>query len=119
VIIEEGDDLILVRHGERTRVLVKPVEYHELKAVAHIPLALFLMLSFPKEASLSAARRKSLEDYREPMEKARATLPGRHFTPEQLSRQQRIFGASFQLLAGVYKISASFGTSASRGMLCR
>jgi hypothetical protein len=35
------------------------------------------------------------------MEKARATLPGRHFTPEQLSRQQRIFGASFQLLDDV------------------
>ena len=50
LILEEGDDLILVRHGERTRVLVKPVEYHELKAVAHIPLALFVMLSFPQEA---------------------------------------------------------------------
>jgi len=98
LILEEGDSLILVHHGERTRVLVKPVEYHELKAVAHVPLALFVMLSFPKQASLSAARRKSLEDYRELMEKARATLPGRHFTPEQLSRQQKIFSASFELL---------------------
>ena len=94
LILEEGDDLILVRHGERANVLVKPVEYHELKAVAHIPLALFVMLSFPEEASLSAgARRKSLEDYRALMGKARATLPGRHFTLEQLSRQQMIFRA--------------------------
>ena len=60
LILEEGDDLILVHHGERTSVLVKPVEYHELKAVAHIPLALFVMLSFPQEASLAAARRESL-----------------------------------------------------------
>jgi hypothetical protein len=101
VILEEGNDLILVRHGQRTRVLVKPLEYHELKAVAHIPLALFVMLSFPKEASLSAARRKTLESYRELMEKARATLPGRHFTPEQLSRQKKIFSASFELLNNV------------------
>jgi len=101
MILEEGDNLTLVHNGERATVLVKPVEYHELKAVAHIPLALFVMLSFPPEASLPASRRESLRGYRELMEKARATLPGRHFTPEQLSRQQEIFSASFQLLDDV------------------
>jgi len=101
LILEEGDNLILVHHGERTSVLVKPVEYHELKAVAHIPLALFVMLSFPQEASLTADRRESLRGYRELMEKARATLPSRHFTPEQLSREQKIFSASFELLDDV------------------
>jgi hypothetical protein len=35
------------------------------------------------------------------MEKARATLPGRHFTPEQLSREQKIFSASFELVDDV------------------
>ncbi len=45
MILEESDNLILVRNGERTTVNVKPVEYHELKAVAHIPLALYIMLS--------------------------------------------------------------------------
>jgi len=77
------------------------VEYHELKAVAHIPLALFVMLSFPQEASPPAERRESLGHYRELMEKARATLPNRHFTPEQLSRQQKIFSASLELLDDV------------------
>jgi len=101
LILEEGDNLILIRHGERTSVRVKPVEYHELKAVAHVPLALFVMLSFPQEASLTAARREKLEGYRELMVRARATLPGRHFTPEQLSRQQKIFSASFELLDDV------------------
>ncbi|MGA2987121.1 MAG: hypothetical protein ABSG32_25270 [Terriglobia bacterium] len=98
MILEEGDNLILVHNGERTTVTVKPVEYHELKAVAHIPLALFVMLSFPQEASLPAGRRESLRGYRELMEKARATLPDRRFTPEQLLRQQEIFSASFELL---------------------
>ena len=101
VIIEEGDSLILVHHGERTSVVVKPVGYHELKAVAHIPLALFVMLSFPQEASVPADRLESLRRYRGLMEKARATLPARHFTPEQLSRQEAIFSASFGLLDDV------------------
>ena len=98
MILEEGDDLILVRHGERTRVSVKPVEYHELKAVAHIPLALFVMLSFAPESVLSVPRLESLRNYRKLMVKARASLPNRHFTPEQLVRQQKIFSASFELL---------------------
>lgn len=101
LILEEGDNLILVHNGERATVLVKPVEYHELKAVAHIPLALFVMLSFPQEARLTDGRRESLRGYRELMEKARATLPGRHFTPEQSARQQEIFSASFELLDDV------------------
>ncbi len=101
VILEEGDNLILVRKGQRTTALVKPVEYHELKAVAHIPLALFVMLGFPQETTLSDDRLQRLRHYRELMVNARATLPGRHFTPEQLQRQQRIFAASFELLDGV------------------
>ena len=60
---------------ERTKVTVKPVEYHELKAVAHIPLALFVMLSFPPDANLPAERLQSLRHYRELMEKAQTTLP--------------------------------------------
>src|ERR1039457_6744517 len=65
LILEEGDDLILLRNGERTRVSVKPVEYHELKAVAHIPLALFVMLSFAPDSILSVPRIESLRHYRE------------------------------------------------------
>ncbi len=101
MILEEGDNLILVNGGERTSVCVKPVEYHELKAVAHIPLALFVMLSFPPEANLSADRRQRLEHYRELMTTAQASLPRRHFTADQLARQNQIFDASFALLDGV------------------
>ncbi|MGD0228454.1 MAG: hypothetical protein ABSF71_39645 [Terriglobia bacterium] len=101
MILEEGDDLILVRNGTRTKVQVKPVEYHELKAVAHIPLALFVMLSFPPAANLSGDRLQRLRHYRELMEKAQATLPDRLFTLAQVSRQQEIFRESFELLDDV------------------
>jgi len=98
LILEEGDDLILLRNGVRTRVQIKPVEYHELKAVAHIPLALYVMLAFPPQATLSSDRLQRLRRYRELMEDAHQTLADRHFTPEQLSRQGAIFRASFELL---------------------
>lgn len=101
VILEEGNDLILVHKGKRTRVPVKPVEYHELKAVAHIPLALFVLLSFPQEASLSSDRLQRLRHYRELMAIAYEGLSGRHFTADQLGRQKKIFSASFELLDGV------------------
>jgi hypothetical protein len=100
MILEEGDNLILVRNGERTSVTVKPVGYHELKAVAHIPLALFVMLSFPPEATISAARRQRLQHYRELMISAYESLSRRHFTPVQLQRQEMIFNACFELLQG-------------------
>lgn len=101
VILEEGDDLILVRNGARAKVRVKPVEYHELKAVAHIPLALFVMLSFPAEAGLSTDRFERLRNYKVLVQSAYATLPSRHFTAEQLARQKEIFSSSFALLDGV------------------
>jgi len=101
VILEEGDNLILVHKGERTRVVVKPVEYHELKAVAHVPLALFVMLSFPQEPGLSNDRLQRLRHYPELMARAYESLSGRRFTADQLGRQKKIFSASFELLDGV------------------
>jgi len=77
VILEEGDDLILVRHGMRTTVRVKPVAYHELKAVAHVPLALFVMLAFPPQTHLPADHLERLRHYRELMQSASSKTPRR------------------------------------------
>ena len=83
---------------ERTSVPVKPVEYHELKAVAHIPLALFVMLSFPPEAK--PLRRSSAASSALPRVdgKGERNADGPALYPEQLLRQQEIFRASFELL---------------------
>ena len=98
MILEEGDNLILVRDGERTTVSIKPPGYHDLKAVAHIPLALYVMLSFPLADKLSTERLQQLQHYRELMDSAYETLPQRHFTPVQLQRQKMIFDDCFELL---------------------
>ena len=99
--MEEGDDLVLLRDGVRTTARVKPVAYHELKAVAHVPLALFVMMSFPAETTLSSDRIAALRHYRQLMETAYKSLPSRHFNAEQLQRQENIFRASFELLNAV------------------
>ncbi len=101
LILEEGDNLILVRNGERTSVAIKPAGYHELKAVAHIPLAIYVMLSFPFEESISPERRLELGHYRQLMNSAYQTLPQRHFTPTQLERQKMIFGVCFGFLQAI------------------
>ena len=98
LILEEGDNLILVRNGERTTVNVKPAGYHELKAVAHIPLALYIMLSVPPQESISAERQQQLQHYRKLMISAYASLDHRGFRPAQLQRQEMIFNACFELL---------------------
>jgi hypothetical protein len=100
MILEEGDDLILVRNDTRTSVNIKPLGYHELKAVAHIPLALYIMLSFPPQQPISVERRQQLDHYHELMFAAFASLDHRHFTPVQLQRQKMIFNAGFELLQG-------------------
>src|ERR1700751_170691 len=41
--IVEGDHVVMVRNGERTEAQIQPPMYQALKAVAHIPFAVFLM----------------------------------------------------------------------------
>src|ERR1700693_4189561 len=41
IILAEGDDLVLVRGGKRIQARVLPGIYHDLKAVSHIPLAVY------------------------------------------------------------------------------
>jgi hypothetical protein len=43
LMIVEGTKVILVRDGKRTEAEIQPPVYQALKAVAHIPFAVFLM----------------------------------------------------------------------------
>jgi hypothetical protein len=38
-----GSNVILVRNGKRTEAEIQPPIYHSLKAIAHLPFAVFLM----------------------------------------------------------------------------
>src|SRR5262249_39717826 len=49
VILVSGDNLVL-RYGiSRTQARVIPAVYHDLKAISHIPLALYALLAYRKE----------------------------------------------------------------------
>src|ERR1700693_1075789 len=44
VIVVEGDSLVLLHNGKRREAKVVPDVYHTLKAVSHVPLAVYVML---------------------------------------------------------------------------
>lgn len=100
LILSEGDNLVFLQRGGRQEAVVKPPIYHALKAVAHIPLALEVMLAFAP-TPLGTERLARLERYRDLLEKAQSSLPGAGFTPQQLARQKQIVNASRSLLEKV------------------
>ncbi len=101
VILTEGDTLVLLRGGTREEGPLRPPLYHQLKAVAHVPLALHVLLSADAGGPLSEARLGSLRRYRELMIAARDGFSGQGLSAEQTARQRRIFDESAVLLDGV------------------
>jgi len=43
LIIVEGNNVVLIRNGQRSEAEILPPMYHSLKAIAHIPFAVFLI----------------------------------------------------------------------------
>lgn len=98
LVIEDGDHLILVHAGRRTPELIRPARYHELKAVDHIPLALYVILARRSGTRLDAAALKDLSHYRELLRAAEDALADCDFTPVERTRQAQLLGASKAIL---------------------
>lgn len=101
VILVRSDHLTL-RDGDR--VLEAPVtipQYHQLKAVAHIPLAIFVILSPWPEGALAEGPGADLESLRRAIEAARPELATCGFTADQLARQRDIVERSLGFIEGV------------------
>jgi len=103
VIFVEGDYLTLLRNDKHSKVKVIPEVYHELKAVAHVPLAIFVMLEPYGEAEIDADRLAGLRKYREQLDPAVKSLAKRGFTEAVLKRQEDIFAQSAAFLDTVLK----------------
>jgi hypothetical protein len=92
VILIEGDNIVLRRGDTRLEVQYTPAVYHVLKAVAHVPLALDILLApHADEATLNDAVLAELRDYRKLMEPAEVSLVGQGLEPEQFERQKKLF----------------------------
>jgi hypothetical protein len=102
VILVEGEKLVLRRGIARQEAAYTPAVYHVLKAVAHVPLALDVMLA-PHEgdATLDDTVLVELRQIRGLMEDTEPTLAARGLEPEQLDRARTIFAESRKFLDSV------------------
>lgn len=94
----EGNNLFLVRNGKRTEAQIQPPMYQSLKAVAHVPFAVFLMFDQSDFGQLTEARIAQLRDYGKLIVNAQSSLDDRGFSDIQLQRQQKIVNDSLAFL---------------------
>jgi hypothetical protein len=106
VILAEGDNLVLKKGDQRVEVPYIPAAYHVLKAVAHIPLALDVMLA-PRgegsldEGALDEGALDQLREYRGLIVAAEATIASHGLDGEQVERQRKIMAACLGFLDSV------------------
>jgi len=98
VILVEGDNLVLLHNGHRREAKVVPDDYHVLKAVSHVPLAIYVMLVAREDAPLDKECLDGLRAYRERVVQAEPSLKNRGLSQEVLLRQQEILRAALTFL---------------------
>jgi hypothetical protein len=92
VILLEGDNVVLRRGGTRLEVPYTPAVYHVLKEVAHVPLALDVVLALHAgEDPLNETTLAELREYQRLMSTAEPSLGTNGLEPELLERSRRIF----------------------------
>jgi len=94
LIIVEGTKVVLVRNGKRGEAEIQPPIYQALKAVAHIPFAVFLMFDQSEFGHLTDERVAELGECRKLITDAKSSLGDRGFSETQLRRQQKIIDDS-------------------------
>ena len=98
IILVEGDSLVLLHNGKRREAKVVPDVYHTLKAVSHVPLAVYVMLVPLKNAPLDKECLEGLRAYRERVVQAEPSLKNRGLSEDTLTRQQEIIRAALRFL---------------------
>lgn len=101
IVLLDGDNLILLHNGKRAEERCVPEIYHTLKAVAHTPVAVQVMLSPFGEGAMGADRLAGLKEYREQLAKADKALGGRGLSGEQMERSKKILSACQTFLDGI------------------
>jgi len=91
VIIVQFDDLHLIRAGKTRTERFTPPIYHEYKAIAHIPLALYMKLAPLPGRPFDKATLDWLTAYLKQIQAAARSLDGRPgWTPAQLALHKKI-----------------------------
>jgi hypothetical protein len=93
-IIAQIDDLLILRmRGERHEGPARTRRYHEFKSLAHLPLALHVLL-VGQRGAFDAATRERLATVRRLITEAEGGLEQRAFSPEERTRQRRLLSAA-------------------------
>ena len=90
VIIFTGDSLVFRYREKRQASRVVPAEYHQLKAISHLPLGIFTMVSTWQEGALSDSSVNRLKAYKRLIETIQSDLPNYSLPPSLLVKQQEI-----------------------------
>jgi hypothetical protein len=101
LIVVELDSLILVHDGRRTEVKTIPALYHRLKAVSHIPLAIYVSLAPYGAAPLDAERLDRLRTFRTRVAAVLEALDQSGFLPAQSQRSRVMLARCRAFLDGV------------------
>jgi hypothetical protein len=101
LIVVEMDSLILIHDGQRTEVKVLPPLYHRLKAVSHIPLAMYVALAPYGNVRLDEDRLSRLRTFRARLAAVIKALYRSGFNAEQSSRCRSLLERSSAFLERV------------------
>jgi hypothetical protein len=101
VVLVDGDTLVLIRGKERSIALVIPARYHFLKAIAHAPLGVYLVLSAEDSKPLPEPRLDDLRRLRELTRAARKAVNRYGFSEGEKDRQGEILSGCTTFLDGV------------------
>jgi hypothetical protein len=103
VIVVDGEKLVLLRGKDRQEAEVDLTKYHHLKALAHVPLTVFLLLGDTGEGAIPEENLAELRRLRELIPAAQETLAQRGFIPEQVERQKKLLAESLAVVDDALK----------------
>jgi hypothetical protein len=101
VIVVEMDSLVLVHAGKRTERTVIPPLYHRLKAVSHLPLAIYVSLAPYGDGPLDDDRLSRLRVLRARVAAVVGSLERSGFNAEQNQRSRSMLDRCATFLDGV------------------
>jgi hypothetical protein len=118
-LIVNGDTLTLLRGGRRVEANVGASIYDPVKTIAHIPLAIYVILT-PGDGAVDGDRLKALAGLRELIPPAERSLDSLKLSAATLARQKQIAAGCLTFLddlAGRRKFTRSVLLGFTRGMV--
>jgi len=117
-LIVNGDNFSLLRAGRRLEANVGTPIYDPVKTIAHIPLAVYVILT-PGDGAIDDDRLKTLAGLRKLIPPAEASLDSLKLSSATLARQKKIVAASLAFLddvAASRRVARSRLVEFTRGM---